>query len=168
LSKTADVRDWLVAGGLIERDGGVLLVQNRRRDGALDWSTPGGVIDDGETLLEGLTREVAEETGIVVSTWAGPLWEVQAEAPEMGWRLRVEVHRAVDFDGDLAVADPDGIVIDAQFVDVEACRPHLLTTWAPLHEPLLAWLDERFDHARTYRYRIDGANRSSMEVCRLP
>jgi 8-oxo-dGTP diphosphatase len=105
----------------------VLLVQNRRRDGHVDWSTPGGVIDEGETLLEGLTREVAEETGIVVTEWRGPLWEVTAEAPEMGWRLRVEVHLATAFDGELAVDDPDGIVVDAQFVPLGDCRTHL--TW---------------------------------------
>ena len=39
------MREWLVAGGLVESHDGLLLVQNRRRDGSLDWSPPGGVID---------------------------------------------------------------------------------------------------------------------------
>ncbi len=57
------MRDWVVGGALILSDEGVLLVQNRRRNGTHDWTPPGGVIDEGESLIEGLTREVQEETG---------------------------------------------------------------------------------------------------------
>jgi ADP-ribose pyrophosphatase YjhB (NUDIX family) len=39
------MREWFVAGALIERDGELLLVQNRRRNGRVDWSPPGGVIE---------------------------------------------------------------------------------------------------------------------------
>ena len=35
------MRDWLVAGAVIEGPDGVLLVQNRRRNGSTDWSPPG-------------------------------------------------------------------------------------------------------------------------------
>jgi ADP-ribose pyrophosphatase YjhB (NUDIX family) len=61
------MQQWLVGGALIRGADGVLLVQNRRRNGRHDWSPPGGVIDHGETLLEGLTREVVEETGVQVT-----------------------------------------------------------------------------------------------------
>src|SRR4051794_17011427 len=66
-------------------DGGldrVLLVENVRRNGTSDWTPPGGVIDPGEDLLAGLTREVREETGLEVLRWAGPLYEIRAEAPD--------------------------------------------------------------------------------------
>ena len=76
------MRDWVVGGALILSDEGVLLVQNRRRNGSHDWTPPGGVIDEGETLLEGLTREVQEETGLRVTEWAGPVYEVRCEAPD--------------------------------------------------------------------------------------
>jgi len=39
------VRAWLVGGAVIETGDGVLLVQNQRRSGLLDWSPPGGVIE---------------------------------------------------------------------------------------------------------------------------
>ncbi len=163
------MREWVVASGLVESAEGLLLVQNRRRDGRLDWSPPGGVVEvaDGESVVDGLTREVEEETGLVVTEWEGPVWEVEAEAEGMGWRLRVEVHRAVAFTGELRVDDPDGIVIDARFVAGEACAEQLAGTWLPTHEPLAAWLAERFTEPRAYRYRVEGADRASMVVVRL-
>jgi 8-oxo-dGTP diphosphatase len=158
------VRAWTVAGGLIEQEGRLLLVQNRRRDGSLDWSTPGGVIDAGESVIEGLTREVEEETGLSVTAWDGPVWAVEAEAPDMGWSLRVEVHRAIGFAGDVAVDDPDGIVVDAAWVDVDGCGECLATSWIPAREPMMAWLGERWTEQRTYRYRVDGDPRSGAVV----
>lgn len=165
--QTGGVRAWTVAGGLIEQDGHLLLVQNRRRDGSLDWTTPGGVVDPGEELIEALQREVEEETGLSVSTWEGPLWLVEADAPDLGWTLRVEVHRAVAFAGDLAVDDPDGIVVDAAWLDLDGCHECLETAWVPAREPMLAWLGERWHAPRTFRYRIHGTRRDGASVVRL-
>ena len=163
------MREWVVASGLVESPEGLLLVQNRRRDGRRDWSPPGGVVEvaEGETVVDGLTREVEEETGLLVTEWEGPVWEVEAEAEGMGWRLRVEVHRAVSFTGELRIDDPDGIVVDARFVAGERCGEQLVGTWLPTHEPLAAWLAERFTERRAYRYRVEGADRASMVVVRL-
>jgi 8-oxo-dGTP diphosphatase len=163
------VRDWVVASGIIESDDGLLLVKNVRRDGRADWSPPGGVVEvgDGESVRDGLTREVEEETGISVAAWDGPVWEVEAVAEGMGWRLRVEVHRALGWTGELAVDDPDGIVVDARFVSVDDCALHLAEAWLPTHEPFAAWLAERWTERRHYRYRVDGDARSSMVVTRL-
>ena len=61
-----------VAGAVIERDGGLLLVKNRRRNGAHDWSTPGGVVDPTDaSILRRARREVEEETGLVVHVVGG-------------------------------------------------------------------------------------------------
>ena len=159
-----------MASGLLEGPDGLLLVQNRRRDGGLDWSPPGGVVEvgDGETVVDGLTREVQEETGLVVTAWEGPVYEVLAEAEGTGWRLRVEVHRATAWEGDLTVgADPDGIVVDARFVHVDRCIEHLGSAWPLLLEPLGAWLEERHTDPRSYRYRLEGESRATMVVTRL-
>ena len=158
---------WTVAGGLIELDGRLLLVKNQRRDGSLDWTTPGGVIDPGETVVEGLTREVEEETGLSVRSWEGPLWFVEAEAPDMDWTLRVEVHRALGFDGTVCVDDPDGIVVEAAWVDLDGCRSCLETSWVPAREPMLEWLGERWTDSRTFRYRVHGRSRTASAVVRL-
>ena len=160
------MRDWLVGGALIESADGLLLVRNKRRDGSHDWSTPGGVIEEGEDLLDGLAREVEEETGLVVTEWAGPLYEVRIIAPQMGWRLRVEAHRALAFSGDLALDDPDGIVVDARFVAAHEHEAHLrgCTPW--VREPLLEWLTERWDVLRGFAYDVVGQDRASMTVTR--
>jgi 8-oxo-dGTP diphosphatase len=161
------MREWLVGSALIESEDGLLLVANRRRDGAVDWTPPGGVIDSGESVLDGLTREVEEETGLRVTGWEGPVYRLRAEAVDAGWIMNVEVHRAIAFTGDLTVEDPDGIVVDARFVPADECSAVLATTWQLLHEPLGAWLEERWDGERHYRYRLDGTVRADMVVTRL-
>ncbi len=162
------MRDWVVGGALIVSDEGLLLVQNRRRNGSHDWTPPGGVIDPGETLLGGLTREVEEETGLRVTEWAGPVYEVTCEAPQLGWRLRVEAHVAVSYEGELNVDDPDGIVVDARFVDVEACPVHLDGGHPWVCEPLTEWLVERWDHTerRPYGFHVAGSDPGSLVVTR--
>jgi len=87
------MRDWLVAGAVIEGPDGLLLVENRRRNGSSDWSPPGGVIDPGEAVLDGLAREVVEETGLVVTEWSDPIYEIEVVAPGRGRDRRPRRHR---------------------------------------------------------------------------
>lgn len=151
-------RRWLVGGGLVMSGGAVLLVQNRRRDGRLDWSPPGGVIDAGEGLLTGLTREVEEETGLRIGSWTGPAYRIEAEAPDMGWHLTVEAHVAEVVAGDLTVgADPDGIVVDARFVSPDECVALVGGSPQWVREPLCGWLGGTADHGAAWSYRVTGA-----------
>ena len=163
------MREWLVAGALVEGPAGVLLVRNRRRGGATDWSTPGGVIDATDaSLLAGLTREVEEETGLRVTSWEGPIYEVRAVANDLGWILRVEVHRALAYEGELRLEDPDGIVVEAVFLPPSECAP-LLAEGAPwVHEPLSEWLADPWgpDAPRGFRYDVRGTQRESLDVRR--
>ena len=170
--QTLAVRNWTVAGGLVESDEGLLLVQNRRRNGSFDWSPPGGVIEvaDGESVVAGLTREVEEETGLRVTEWAGPLYEVTAEAPDLGWTMRASVYLAVSYEGELQVNDPDGIVVDAQFVALDACADHLEQCHPWVREPLSEWLDGRWSHTESrppFGYRVDGHDLGALTVTRL-
>jgi 8-oxo-dGTP diphosphatase len=49
------------AGGIVERDGSVLLVHRPKYD---DWSFPKGKLEQGESWQDAAVREVEEETGL--------------------------------------------------------------------------------------------------------
>jgi 8-oxo-dGTP diphosphatase len=49
------------AGGVIVRDGSVLLIHRPAYD---DWTLPKGKLDEGESWEDGALREVREETGL--------------------------------------------------------------------------------------------------------
>ncbi len=163
----ARMRRWVVGGALVESSEGLLLVQNRRKGGGFDWSTPGGVIDEGETMLEGLAREVEEETGLRVTSWAGPAYEIECIAEGLGWHLRVEAHLAASFEGELRLDDPDGIVVDARFIALDDCAIHLRSAPMWVREPLVEWMTQRWDSARRFGYRIEGTDYRSIDVVRL-
>jgi 8-oxo-dGTP diphosphatase len=55
-----------VGGFVFDREGRVLLVERGTPPGVGLWTVPGGKLDPGETLVQGVAREVREETGIVV------------------------------------------------------------------------------------------------------
>lgn len=50
---------------IVELDDGIVLI--KRKNPPLGWAIPGGFIDAGESVEEAAVREIAEETGLVVS-----------------------------------------------------------------------------------------------------
>jgi len=158
------MRHWKVAGGLITSDAGTLLVANRRRDGRVDWTTPGGVVDTGETSLAALSREVREETGLAVSRWIRLCWTTEVEFIDLEMHLLVEVHLADEYDGSLVVDDPDGIVIEAHFLGPDAIDDRLATSPPWVAEPMRAWMQAPWDETRHFGYRARGRSPAEMSA----
>lgn len=53
-------------GGVLIENGKALLIRRGSEPLLGQWSIPGGTLELGETLLEGVAREMLEETGITV------------------------------------------------------------------------------------------------------
>ena len=51
---------FVSAAGVVYKDGKVLLILSERRG----WEFPGGIVEQGEALLDGLKREIFEESGV--------------------------------------------------------------------------------------------------------
>lgn len=66
-SRRYPTRPFLGVGALIFDDAGnILLVERAGEPMKGYWSIPGGIIETGETLADGIRREVMEETGLDV------------------------------------------------------------------------------------------------------
>lgn len=150
---------------MIRHGDGLVLVCNRRKDRSLEWTPPGGVIDAGESVLEGLAREVREETGLVVASWRDCCYTVTVDAPDMGWRLTVEAWEADKIHGEVAIDDPDGIVEEVRHVSA-AEAPGLLQASPPwVHAPVGEWLSGLV--ASSYHFVLRGTERNSARIERL-
>jgi len=64
MTKEAPTHSVSVAGIVIDAHDRVLVIQ--RRDNG-HWEAPGGILELGETLEQGVQREVMEETGVQVA-----------------------------------------------------------------------------------------------------
>ena len=56
----------IIVGGVIEKDGKYLLVQEAKEKVRGKWNLPAGHLDPNETIFEGGKREVKEESGFDV------------------------------------------------------------------------------------------------------
>jgi 8-oxo-dGTP diphosphatase len=60
----AEIRPEVCVGALAVFDRAILLVRRGRGAAQGTWSVPGGRVEAGESLVEAVVRELAEETGL--------------------------------------------------------------------------------------------------------
>ena len=161
---TRRTRHWRVAGALVEQDGLLLLVANRRRNGRLEWTPPGGVVDPGETTTEALGREVREETGLIVDEWSSVVYEVSVDFPDRDMVLDVEVYLAESWHGEMVFDDPDGIVEDGRFVSAEEGRALLASAPTWVDEPVGTWLAGGVGSGGRFEYLVRGTDPGGLTV----
>lgn len=104
------------------------------------WNIPSGRVQDHESPREGATRELAEETGLLVVAATLSLHST-SEVAEPGrvsrsWNFTVDVE-----DPTLGVRDPDGLIQEAcWFPTDEATHLLRMLPYRPLSEPAIATL----------------------------
>jgi ADP-ribose pyrophosphatase YjhB (NUDIX family) len=99
-----------VSAIIFDADGRVLLIQRGRPPAQGFWHVPGGKLEAGESLVEGVRREVKEETGLDVAI--GPVMAV-VERRQEGFHYVI-----IDFLAKLA--DP-GLTATSPADDAAAC-----------------------------------------------
>ena len=77
---------------------GILLCRHDKRGQAV-WLLPGGGVHSGETLIDALGREIAEEVGIAAPALEGPIAIVDSIAPGRALTTKHVVH--IIFAGEL-------------------------------------------------------------------
>lgn len=91
-----------IAAAVIVKDGRVLLVRRRVKEGSLSWQFPAGEVEAGETVGDAAVRETREETGLEV-----------VESKVLGERVHPNTGRTMAYvacevtGGDARVVDDD-------------------------------------------------------------
>ena len=110
-----------VGAFVFDRDGRVLLVERGRPPGVGLWTVPGGKVEPGETVAQAVSREVREETGLVVEI--GALACVVEHMSE-GYHYVILDYLARPIGGTLA---PASDVREARFFDADGLTDLPLT-----------------------------------------
>ena len=89
----------------------------------------------------------------------------------MGWVMRAHVFRAIAFEGDVRVEDPDGIVVEAEFVPARRAASSSSPRargGSTSRSPSGSRSGGAPPTARGYRYEVRGVVRGELEVERKP
>jgi ADP-ribose pyrophosphatase YjhB (NUDIX family) len=160
----------VTVSALIERDGAILLVEEQGpRDPEPAWMLPGGRVEVGETPVDALRRELAEETGLALvgSPRLAFIVDVEAALEDLVGRWRAFTF-ACEAVGDLMPADPDGLILAAEWADRATTLARLEAVEWYDSAPLRAFLAGSAAPGARYGYGLTGrrgaVTRSVVEI----
>jgi 8-oxo-dGTP diphosphatase len=110
---TSQRENVIIAVGEMRQDDRVLMVHQAGPGEEPLWSTPGGRIESGELITEGLVREIREETGVRVLAPGQLALSMQVDNRQDGWYATVWTFEISEWEGEINVDDPDGFVSEA-------------------------------------------------------
>ncbi|MDG9701694.1 NUDIX hydrolase [Streptomyces sp. DH37] len=127
-----------ISAAIVVREGRVLMVRRRVKEGELSWQFPAGGIEAGETPEQAAVRETFEETGLTVD--AVKLLGERVH-PKTG-RLMYYVACSTGVEGEARVADADELAEVAWITHGE------IADYVPygLFEPVQEYLDGELPH----------------------
>ena len=114
-----------------------ILLCRHEKPGKEYWLLPGGGVNSGESLVDALRRELAEEVGIRGVPFEGPIAIVDSIAPARSFAAKHVVH--IIFSGDL-----EGRSLEAVTSKDAAVRGHRLFSVGELDEIVLHPPIQRF------------------------
>jgi 8-oxo-dGTP diphosphatase len=135
-------RTYTIAAALVRDGDRILLVEQQGpKDAQSHWALPGGVVETGEFLVEAMAREVAEETGLVVSGTPRLVYIAQFDRPGRREQWTAAIFEVEAWSGAISPADPDEHILQAQFLrPAEALVKLGDLRWRVMRDPILAYL----------------------------
>jgi len=120
----------MVVIGIVTKDNQVLIVRRKQKEGNLFWQFPGGVIEDEETEIQAVVREIEEETGI------------ESKAIKcLGSRIHPSTKQSISYwicefiSGDICISDKD--LDEAIWVNINDILKYFTT---PIYSPIIDYL----------------------------
>ncbi len=154
---------------LIRRGDAILLVRQQGPDEPEhNWALPGGIVEPGELPTEAMVREVREETGLAVLDPGRLLYVASGVNMADGGTSTAFVFAVGRWAGEVAVADPDGLVSETRFFAVDAAIERLRRLpWRNMREPIVAHLAGEVGAGAFWLYRF-GVDGEATLVGRVP
>lgn len=157
-----------VAIAVLRRDGALVLVQQQAGPEAEPyWVLPGGLVEAGELVVDGLVREVLEEAGVTVRSITHLACCCQIDRPALNNQVVALIFEVGAWDGTLGAQDPDQEILAVELAPLAEAIHRLATNggWVGIQEPLLAYLRGSAQPGSAWFYREeDGVQRLIASV----
>ena len=169
-------RTYTIAAALVRDGDRILLVEQQGpKDAQSHWALPGGVVEPGEFLTDAMAREVAEETGLVVSGTPRLAYIAQFDRPARREQWTAAIFEVERWSGGISPTDPDEHILQAQFLQpAEALEKLGTLRWRVMRDPILAFLGGEAEAGAAWCFRegddeqevlvLDGRTRVLEEV----